>query len=157
MPSHGGEIAQIRALTSSSIRNFEFEDTAAIALRFANGALGTATLSDAVPAPWSWEIASGEDPAYPRERENCYFFSGTEGSLALPQMHLWKYVGKKGWYAPLYRETLKVGKVDPQVRQMQHFCRVIRGEEAPRVSGADATRTLEAVLAIRAAATGEAA
>jgi predicted dehydrogenase len=51
----------------------------------------------------------------------------------------------------LSREILKTDKADPLVRQLQHFCRVIRGEEAPRVSGADATRTLEVVQDIRKA------
>lgn len=147
-----GEIAEVRALSASAVRGFAVEDSAAVSLRFESGALGTVTVSDAVPAPWSWELASGENPAYPRQPENCYFFSGTEGSLALPTMELWRYGAQKGWYAPLTRERVKVEPADPQVGQLQHFCRVIRGEEAPRVSGADATRTLAVVEAIQAAA-----
>jgi predicted dehydrogenase len=147
-----GEIAEVRAITASAVRGFPVEDSAAVTLRFANGAVGTATVSDAVPAPWSWELASGENPVYPQQPENCYFFSGTTGSLALPKMELWRYADKSGWYAPLQREALTVAKADPQVRQLQHFCRVIRGEEAPRSSGADATRTLAAVQAVHEAA-----
>ena len=147
-----GEIAEVRALGASAVRGFAVEDSAAIALRFENGAVGTVTVSDAVPAPWSWELASGENPAYPQQPENCYFFAGTEGSLALPTMELWRYRAQAGWYAPLARERIEAERADPQVRQLQHFCRVIRGEEAPRVSGADATRTLAVVEAIRAAA-----
>jgi predicted dehydrogenase len=147
-----GEIAEVRALMSNSVRNFKVEDTLAVALRFANGALGTVTLSDTVAAPWAWEITSGEYAFYPQHPENCYFFAGTEGSLAFPQLELWKYEGRTGWYAPLSREKIEVKKEDPQARQLRHFCRVIRGEEAPRSSGADATRTLEVVEAIRKAA-----
>lgn len=147
-----GEIDEVRAMTSNGGRNFPVEDTAAIALRFANGALGTLTVSDAVAAPWSWELASGENPVYPRQDASCYFFAGTEGSLAVPSLALYSYKGKKGWYEPLSFEKLKVESEDPQARQLRHFCRVIRGEEKPRIDGADATRTLEVVEAIRKAA-----
>lgn len=147
-----GEIAEVRAITANAARGFPVEDSAAVTLRFANGAVGSATVSDAVPAPWSWELASGENPVYPQQPENCYFFSGTSGSLALPRMELWRYGDKSGWYAPLAREHIAIERADPQVRQLQHFCRVIRGEEAPRSSGADATRTLAVVQAIHEAA-----
>jgi len=144
-----GEIDEIRAITSNSTRNFSVEDSAAIALRFASGAVGTLTVSDAVAAPWSWELTAGENPVYPPQHESCYFFTGTEGALAVPGMTLFTYGEKKGWYAPLGKRTLEVEREDPQVRQLRHFCRVIRGEEAPRIDGADATRTLAVIEAIR--------
>ena len=147
-----GDIAEVRALTANAVRGFRVEDSAAVALRFANGALGTATLCDAVPAPWSWELASGENPMYPQQPENCYFFCGSEASLAVPRMQLWRYGERKGWYAPLERQDLSVANCDPQARQLQHFCRVIRGEEPPRSSGADATRTLAVIEAINESA-----
>ena len=37
---------------------------------------------------------------------------------------------------------------DPYYEQMRNFAAVIRGEEAPVLSGADGTRTLAATLAI---------
>jgi predicted dehydrogenase len=152
-----GEIVEVRAMTANAMRGFAVEDSAAVALRFANGALGSATISDAVPAPWSWELASGENPAYPQQPESCYWFAGAAASLTLPRLELWSYGERKGWYAPLHREQLAVPKADPQARQLQHFCRVIRGEEAPRSSGADATRTLAVVAAVHEAArTGKA-
>jgi predicted dehydrogenase len=147
-----GEIEEVRALVSNTTRGFKVEDTAAIALRFANGALGTLTVSDAVASPWSWELASGENPVYPRQEASCYFFSGTQGALSVPDMTLFSYGEKKGWYAPLAKRSIEVVREDPQARQLRHFCRVIRGEEAPRIDGADATRTLAIVEAIRKAA-----
>jgi predicted dehydrogenase len=146
-----GEIEEVRALVSSSAREFPVEDTAAVALRFTNGALGTVTVCDAAAAPWAWELTSGEYGYYPRERENCYFFAGTEGSLGFPRMELWKYAGKRGWYAPLSRESIEVSPGDSQARQLAHFRRVIRGEEAPRCSGDDALRTLAVIEAVKAA------
>jgi predicted dehydrogenase len=147
-----GEITEVQAMTSSAERGFDVEDSAVVTLRFAGGALGTATVSDAVAAPWSWEVTSGENPMYPRQQENCYLFCGTEASLALPALELWSYEGKRGWHAPLSRERLEVAHEDPLVRQLRHFCRVVRGEEKSRISGADATRTLAATLAIHEAA-----
>ncbi len=147
-----GEITSVQAVTSSAIRGFAVEDTAAITLRFANGALGTVTLSDTVPAPWSWEMTSGEAAHYPQRPENCYLFSGTEGSLTVPKLELWRYDGEKSWTLPLVKQTVDVVSEDPLTRQLRHFCRVIRGEEAPKITGADAARTLAATLAVHDAA-----
>ena len=149
-----GEIGDVRAIVANGARRFPVEDSAAVAFRFANGAIGTATISDAVPAPWSWELASGENPAYPPQSENCYFFTGTLGSLALPRMELWRYREGGAWHDPLSREILEVEDRDPQVEQLRHFVRVVRGQEAPRIDGADALRTLAVVEAIREAAGG---
>lgn len=150
-----GEIEEVRAFTSNATRGFGVEDTAAVAMRFANGALGTLTISDAVPAPWSWELASGENPVYPRQDESCYLLTGTDGSLAVPSLVRYFYQGKKGWYEPLARERLEVQKEEPQARQLRHFCRVIRGEDKPCIDGADATRTLAIVEAIQMAAAAQ--
>ncbi|MNQ88332.1 putative 4,5-dihydroxyphthalate dehydrogenase [compost metagenome] len=57
-----GEVAEVQAITSNGVRGFANEDSAAVLLRFANGALGTLSGSDAVAAPWSWELDSGENP-----------------------------------------------------------------------------------------------
>lgn len=147
-----GEIASVQAITSSAIHGFAVEDTAAVTLRFASGALGTATLSDGVSAPWSWELTSGEAAQYPQHSENCYMFCGTEGSLTVPKLELWRYEGEKSWTRPLVKHTLDVTAEDPLTRQLRHFCRVIRGEEEPRITGADAARTLATTLAVLEAA-----
>jgi predicted dehydrogenase len=152
-----GEIDSVQAMVSSKVRGFPVEDTAAITLRFASGALGTVTLSDAVPAPWSWELTTGESPIYPQRSENCYLFAGAAGSLTVPKLELWRYRDEQSWTAPLERETIEVAAEDPLTRQLRHFARVIRGEEAPRITGADATRTLAATLAVsESAASGRA-
>ena len=152
-----GEIASVVAITANGVRGFAVEDSAAIALRFASGALGTITVSDAVAAPWSWELTSGEAPAYPQRPENCYLFAGTQGALAVPRLQLWRYAGETGWNAPLSCETITVASADPLARQIAHFCRVIRGEESPRIDGADALATLAATMAVHeAAASGRA-
>ncbi len=147
-----GDMASLQAFTSNSIRGFEVEDTAVIGVRFANGALGTMTLSDTAAAPWSWELTAAENPAYPPVGADCYFISGTEGSLAVPSLRRWHYGAEKGWMAPLLSEHVAVVQADPLARQIDHFCAVIRGEAAPIISGEDATRTLAATLGVHESA-----
>ena len=151
-----GEITEVQALTSNKVRGFAVEDTAALLLRFANGALGTVTVSDATPAPWSWELASGENAAYPKQDQPCYIFSGTAGSLSVPNMELWSYTQQPGWHAPLSRATIAPPAFDPLAEQLRHFCAVIAGREQPLISVEDAMGTLAVVEAVsKAARTGQ--
>ncbi|MBV8536239.1 MAG: Gfo/Idh/MocA family oxidoreductase [Alphaproteobacteria bacterium] len=147
-----GEIEAVQAFTANAVRGFPVEDTAVVSLRLAGGALASAIISDTVAAPWSWELTTGENPMFPTVAENCYVFTGTSGSLTLPKLELWRYGAESGWTAPLQREQIPVTRADPYVRQLQHFCRVIAGEELPLVSGEDAARTLVATLAVGRAA-----
>jgi predicted dehydrogenase len=147
-----GEIVEVQAMASNRARGFVVEDTAAVLLRFASGAIGTMTGSDATPAPWSWELASGENAAYARQHQPCYLFAGTKGSLSVPTMELWSYPGDSGWYAPLARGNLAVEDADPLVEQLRHFCAVIDRRETPLVSVEDAMGTLAVVEAVREAA-----
>ena len=152
-----GEIAAVQAMTSNARRGFEVEDTAALLLRFRDGALATITLSDTVVAPWSWELTSGERTSYtyPQTGQDCYLFAGTEGSLAVPTMRLWRYDDAKSWQAPLPVEQLASAPADPIQLQIQHFADVIRSRAAPLITARDGARTLEVALAVsEAAATG---
>jgi predicted dehydrogenase len=146
------EVEMVQAACANSARGFAVEDTAAVILHFRNGALATLTLSDAVATPWAWEFTASENPFFPKQDENNYYFAGTEGGLALPRMELWSYQGEKGWGAPLSRHKIDVRPADPFIRQLEHFCQVIQGEQKPFVTGADATRTLAVTLAVKKAA-----
>lgn len=150
-----GDVIAVHAMTSNAVRQYPVEDTAVIALRFASGALGTLTVSDTSVSPWSWELSSGENPFYPRNDENCYLISGTEGALTLPKLELWRYRAEPGWGSPLQYERLVIETTDPLVRQIRHFCAAVRGEVEPKITGRDAVRTLLAVQAVfEAARTG---
>ncbi|MCK1357520.1 Gfo/Idh/MocA family oxidoreductase [Bradyrhizobium sp. 199] len=151
-----GEIVEVQALTSNKARGFVVEDTAALLLRFANGALGTVTVSDATPAPWSWELTSGENAVYPRQDQPCYVFAGTNGSLSVPAMELWSYLQNPGWHAPLVRDPVAVSAYDPLAEQLRHFLAVIAGRERPLITAEDAMGTLAVVEAVsEAARTGQ--
>lgn len=151
-----GEIVEVKALTSNKVRGFAVEDTAALLFRFANGALGTVTVSDATPAPWSWELTAGENAVYPRQDQPCYVFAGTNGSLSVPTMELWSYPQNPGWYAPLSHDPVAVAGYDPLVEQLRHFLSLIAGREQPLISVEDAMGTLAVVEAVsEAARTGQ--
>ncbi|WP_166216627.1 Gfo/Idh/MocA family protein [Pseudomonas atagonensis] len=154
-----GEVLSVQAITDHSVRGFANEDSAAVLLRFAGGTLGTLSGSDAVAAPWSWELGSGENPVYPRQADQpCYLLAGTAGALSIPQLRHWHYAAElvdAGWHEPLLRVDESCSGDDALRLQLQHFVRVARGEVEPLVSAADAARTLALVEAIHeAAATG---
>lgn len=147
-----GEIVSVQATTSNAVRGFEVEDSAAVLLRFANGALGTALVSDTAVAPWNWDLAAGEAAHYPQQPVNSHCFSGTEASLTLPRLELWRYRGARGWHEELTQEHAALHLADPYVEQLRHFRAVAEGAEAPLCSGREGLRTLAATLAVHESA-----
>lgn len=151
-----GEIVSVQAQDSNALRGYEVEESAVILLRFANGALGTISACDAVAAPWSWELTSGENPVYPRQPETCLQIGGTQASLTLPDLEVWSHRGKPSWWEPLQRERTPFLPGDPYQAQIRQFCDVIRDGAAPLVSGREGLKTLRVVEAVKkAAASGE--
>lgn len=147
-----GEIASVYAIASNKTRGFAIEDSACISLQFANDALGSVFVSDTTPAPWSYEMTSGENPIYPQQNADCYRFLGTKGSLAFPSLKLWTYEqpGRDGWWEPLEEHQMggEVSDADALTEQLNHFCAVIRGETQPLITGADGLQTLAVTQAI---------
>jgi predicted dehydrogenase len=155
-----GEIVAVQAFASSATRAFPVEDTAAINLRFANGALGTFLLSDTAASAKSWEQTSQENKSYATyPDEDCYVIVGTDGSLAVPTMRLRTYASReeRSWWKPFRAELVPVDRADPLERQLAHFCALIRGEAKPRVTVRDGLANLRVTEAIaEAARTGKA-
>ena len=159
-----GEVQSLQAVSSNAVRGFAVEDTAAVLLRFHSGAIGTISVSDTAVSPFSWDLASGEfdlmletSDQMKRQKVSTHFFAGTEGSVTLPTLDYYNYrgVAEPGWRSDLNAEVLVAESADTYLRQIEHFARVIRREEAPLVSGLDGMRTLQATLAVKeAAATG---
>jgi len=147
-----GEIESVQAAASSAVRGFEVEDTAAVVLRFGNGALGTLSVSDAAVTPWNWDLAAGEAPHYAQVDVDTHFISGTEGSLTLPRLNLWRHPGQRGWHEPLAVQREMLHRRDPYVEQLRHLRAVAEGREQPVCSGEDGLRTLLAALAVGRAA-----
>ena len=160
-----GDVVSVRAGVSNAARGLAVEDTAGVILGFRNGALGTLSISDAAAAPWSWELTSGENKAYPQTDQFCYLIAGMQGSLSVPRLEVWHH-GKGGdWWSPIHVEKSFVpdrdpatpqSRSDPLTNQMRHFCEVVRGTAKPLLDLLGAAKTLETTLAVRkAAATGE--
>ena len=59
-----GDIVAVQAFSSHATRGFPVEDTVAINLRFASGALGTFMLSDTAACARSWEQTTQENKDY---------------------------------------------------------------------------------------------
>ncbi len=147
-----GEVREVQAFDSNKTRGHEVEDSAAILLRFASGALATVTVSDSVVAPWSWELTAAENPAYPATGQTCYWIGGTRGALEIPVGRIWSQDGARSWWRPIGQEAYEVERRDPLDLQLRHFCEVIAGEAEPLVSGREALRSLQVIEAILDAA-----
>ena len=153
-----GDVVSVQAVASSATRRFPVEDTVALTLRFASGALGSFLLSDIAASARSWELTSGENPAYPRHPdENCYEIAGTRGSLSVPTMTLRTYDGPPSWWEPMRSRVVDVDRTDPLAAQLDHFVGVVRGEEQALITPRDAALTLATTLAVLEAARSGAA
>ena len=150
-----GEIVAVQAFTSHATRGFAVEDTVAINLRFAGGALGSFMLSDTAACARSWEQTSQENKAYPSyDDEDCYVISGTNGSLSVPTMRLKTYPRPqdRSWWKPFEVGVVGMVRDDPLKHQIEHFGAVVRGEAEPLVSARDGLANLRVTQAIVAAA-----
>ena len=152
-----GDVAEVQAMASNAQRGHPVEETAVILLRFTNGVLGTANVSDTIVAPWSWEFTTGENPAYTHTQEVCYLIGGTRGSLSVPSLDLWRNPAEPSWWEPIERQRLPVAQQDPLALQVRNLCAVVRGTASPVVSGREGLETLRVIEAVkRSAATGQA-
>jgi predicted dehydrogenase len=145
-----GEVAEVTTRASNAVRGFAVEDTAAVLLTFADGALATALISDAAVSPWSFEMATGESLQVAYTGENTMRFMGTQGALEFPNLVLWR--GRDGvrcdWHEAPAASRVKVRFIDVYVEQIRHFCAVIGGAEAPVAPVEDGARSLDVVRAI---------
>ena len=148
-----GDIARVAAFSSNKRRGFEVEDTASISIEFLNGALGTFILSDTAASNKSWEMTTGENPAYPSYPDDmCYHIAGTKASLDFPSMKYrmytseeeaswWKPFGEEGELTKIYEDPLKI--------QIDHFAKVIEGVEEPISSARNGYMNMLVVEAIQ--------
>ncbi len=144
-----GEIHSVTGLTGNPVQGFEKEDAAAFAFQFENGAVGAFVMSDQADSPWAWEMATGENPAFPRNGQNCITFSGTLGALEFPNLRHWTSDGEpESWVTRKTSRDIPLDLGDAFIRQIEHFSEVIAGHARPIISAADSTGTLRATLAV---------
>lgn len=125
-----GEITEVSALTSNARRGLAIEDTAALAFRFADGALGSFLISDAGASPWAFEAATGENPAIAPSGQDYLRIIGTRGALAFPSLDRWASSGpgEVEWSRPLsHGPGPRFAAVDPLAEQLARFAALVAG------------------------------
>ena len=110
--------------------------------------MGAFVMSDQADGPWAWEMATGENPAFPKNGENCITFTGTKGALEFPNLRHWTSDGLESWITPKVCQDHPLALGDAFVGQIEHFAEVIAGRTVPRITAADATESLRATLAV---------
>ncbi|MEH6834436.1 MULTISPECIES: Gfo/Idh/MocA family protein [Falsihalocynthiibacter] len=146
-----GDIITVQAQAAPSRRGHDNEDVAAAVLGFADGAIGTLTVSDAIAAPWSWELTAGENPAYPATNQSCYHFGGSKGAMSLPDLTVWTHDAPQSWWSPIRAASFPCATSAPLVNQIEHFTAVIKGRASPLVSGEEGLKTMHVLEAIQTA------
>ena len=148
-----GEIKSVCAFTSNEVRSFEVEDTASVTMRFENGALGSFIISDAVPSPYTWEMASGQALYLPHQPGDCYYFGGSKATLSVPSMTLWAHDGdKKNWQDPIFSKQLRLESSSAYHNQLDHFLAILSGDVEPLINARDGMMSLAATRAVEMAA-----
>ncbi len=145
-----GPVNFVQAITSNKIRKFIVEDTAIVNLTFKSGALCTLNISDTIVAPWSYELTSGENPAYPITNQSSYFIGGTKGSIQFPNLKKWYYKEERSWWNKILIKEDKLKKDnDTLVNQINHFSEVVLKKTKPKVDGNDGLISLKIFEAIK--------
>lgn len=146
-----GEMTGASALLSSARRGFVIEDTASVAFRFENGALGSFLVSDAGASPWSFEAASHENPSIAGSDEDYLRIVGTEGALAFPSLTRWgrSAPGEIEWSRPLRRhDGQRFDRIDPLLAQIERFAAVVAGgADDVLCTGEDGIKAMQMTLA----------
>lgn len=144
-----GDIENVMAFTSNTVRQYEVEDTASVSFRFANGALGSILMSDTAVSPYNYDTAAGQALYFHHQPENTYVLAGTKAALAVPQMDLWRHETETGhWQDHLIRKRVTLDGSRAYENQLNHFLDVIEGKAEPLISARDGMMTLATVLAI---------
>ena len=144
-----GEVKTVYANAIRSTRGYDNEDVASAVLTFKNDIIANVSVSDSISSPWSWETTSNEHPVYPNTNNSCYLIGGTEGSLSLPDLKLWKHEKKPDWWTPLITEKYDFQNIDPLITQLENFRDIILGRAEPLVSGLEGVRSLQVIEAIQ--------
>ncbi|GAA5862457.1 hypothetical protein JCM8547_002071 [Rhodosporidiobolus lusitaniae] len=146
-----GDIVRVYCEKGVSTRGHEAEETGAVVLKFASGAVGTFVFSDATASPYNFEAATGENPLMPQESQPIYTVFGTSGSFSFPELKLFHYnTPSESWTDKISQDpAASVDSTPPFTRQLRHFVDVVEGKAEPSCGGLDGLKsiiTLEAIL-----------
>jgi predicted dehydrogenase len=145
-----GDVDFIQAHITNHFRGNDVEDAGVINFIFKNQAIATIFLTDNSPAIWAYEICAGENPRFHPSHEDCYFFFGEKASIAFPSMQQISYKKELGvgWLRPYLREYVPTERADVYLEEVRHFCSVLNGDEASRITAEDGLETMRIIEAI---------
>ena len=141
-----GEVTDLAALGANPVRGAARVESGGVVLRFACGLVATIAFADCAPSPFGFEHGTGENPSIATTGETSMVITGSNGAIAFPSLTLWENARDWGECPASVTITAKDGV--PLVRQLEHFARVIRGEEPPLNDARSGRRTLELTLEV---------
>ena len=151
-----GEITEVSTMNANVARGHAVEDTTAVSLRFASGAIGNFLMSEAAVSPWAFEAATSENPAIAVRGPDPLRFMGARGALGFPSLEMW---GAGSGVAPDWQHELvsskgpSLPKVDGIASQLDRFAAIVDGATDDLLAtGADGLRTMLVLDAIQRAA-----
>lgn len=141
-----GEIEDAQGFSNELVRGAGRIETGSIAIKFISGISGAISFSDAAPSPWSFEAGTGENPNIAETGQDMWWIMGSKGSISYPSLSLWS--GSADWSQAPEISKIEYKRVNPLRAQLDHFLAVIRGEESPKITIGDVTKTLKLALKI---------
>lgn len=141
-----GEVTGVTGLGGNPVRQTARVESGGLVLSFASGLIATIAFADTTPSPFGFEHGTGENPNIAKTGENSMYVTGTEGAISFPALTLWR--GAKDWGQAPKAEQIPTKEGIPLISQLEHFARVIAGEELPVNDGQAGRRTLELTLEV---------
>ena len=141
-----GDVTAVAGLGANPVRKAARVESGGVVLSFASGLIATVAFADTTPAPYGFEHGTGENPNIAHTGENSMFITGTTGAIAFPSLTLWH--GGADWGQAPRAEQLPSVNGAPLVAQLEHFARVIAGQDTPINDGTSGRRTLELTLEV---------
>lgn len=155
-----GPIESVYAAECEKVRESNTGDDAVVegavlTIKFKSGTRGSFIVCDNVVSPANFEMGTGENPLIRKNNDGIdgvfYRFFGTRGTLSVPDLTLFHQDGVKdsGWWKAITKESYG-GNTEgiPFNLQMEHFAKVIRGEEEPRCTADDGIFAMLAIEAV---------
>lgn len=143
-----GEIVTLSAYSSSATRGLAVEDTGAITFEFADGALAAFVVSDTAAGPWSWDLTAGDSPRFAVHDVDSHRFVGTEASVTLPGLEVWRHDGPRDWTVPMTPVRESAPFESPYARQIRHFRAVVEEGAPTHVGAIEGARNLAVMDAV---------
>ena len=144
-----GEITRVAGLGGNPVRGAARVESGAAVLGFASGLTASVTFADTTPSPWGFEHGTGENPNIAHTGQDSLRISGTAGAVEFPSLRVWS--GAYDWSEAPVPHAHSSEDGTPLILQLEHFARVIAGQEPPLNDARSGRATLAATLEIERA------